>query len=59
MIDNGFVVERLSQHLNHILALKELHNEINENAEKNIKWAGILKHNIEFYDSFEVRIHFQ
>jgi len=51
--NNDFIIERLSQHLNQILSLRELQNEILENSKINSKWNTLLEHNIEFYDSFE------
>jgi len=51
--NNDFVIERLSQHLNQILGLKDLQKEIIENSKSNSKWKAFLEHNIEFYDSFD------
>lgn len=47
-------MERLAQHLSNVLGLRDLEKEINENSKENVKWANILNHNVEFYDSFEV-----
>lgn len=38
-----------------MIGLRDLQREINENSKKNAKWANILNHNVDFYDSFEVK----
>jgi len=51
--NNEFVVERLSQHLNHILGTNQLKENILENSKNNTKLANILNHNIDFFDNFD------
>jgi len=49
------VIERLAPHLDHIIALKTLHNEMKEITIADPKKQAISTHNMDFFNSVDVR----
>lgn len=55
LIDNIFVIERLAPHLNQIISMTSTQTELRELSVSDVRRINILNHNIDFFNSIEVR----